>query len=108
MTEAMCEQRAYTIDELFADFVRKMHRPKNADHKPPIKDITIEQIYKIDPRIKEIIDEAATIKNPYWTDYSAYKERLTPLVGYESEKGEIASEAAYNLVINALVNTLKL
>lgn len=102
------DQNVYTIDRMFSDFLKRMNEPKKTDNKKPIENIAMSQIYEIEPRIKAVMSEAKKVVNPDWGDYSRYKRKLESLVGYESEKGEICSEEAYDKAIEALCNALRL
>lgn len=108
METAVCEPEVYTVERMFSDFLKRMNTPKKTDNKKPVEGITINRIYEIEPKIKSAIDEAQKVKKPCWEDYSHYKKVLEPLVGYESEKGEICSEEAYVTVIGALCDALGL
>lgn len=70
------------------------------------KHLTIEQIKEIEPRVKTILDEATRIRPVQPNDYPDYKSRLEPLVGYEAEKKELRTSAAYCSALHALCNAL--
>ena len=69
--------------------------------------ITIEQIYEINPAVKQIIDNAKTIEDATCRDYTNYKQRLEKEVGFMCNYPELNNHIAYEVAINALADALK-
>ena len=108
MSYTVCEPIAYSAREGYIDFIRRHRLQDKQICNPPIKHITINQIYAIEPRVKQVIDKAKEEENPNWETYSHYKAVLSSLVGFNAEKGELRSSKAYELAIKKLCDVLQL
>ncbi|MVB11342.1 hypothetical protein CAFE_20550 [Caprobacter fermentans] len=72
------------------------------------KHLSIGQIKKIEPRINRVLNDAAHIQEADWPDYSRFKQRLIPLVGYYCKNESLQTSEAYDIVISALCKALKI
>lgn len=97
--------------DLYAAFLAS-HAPKQGslkDGRPKEDEIlTLNQIISLEPQIGRILQKARRVKNAYWPDYSRYKLRLLPLVGYEAKEKKLQNESAYSTVIMALCDALRI
>jgi hypothetical protein len=74
-------------------------------------ELTLQEIRRIVPFIDRLIRRAARERRPGWRDYERYKRLARDYVGWYSghrEVPELMTSRAYELVINGLLEALRL
>jgi hypothetical protein len=69
--------------------------------------MTIQEIYAINPEIKNIISVAKKLPNPNFQTYQRFKAIIRTKVGFESNDPKLNTARAYEVVIGELSKALK-
>lgn len=92
------------LDEIesTSQFHSNAGNPKHVNQK-----LDIQKIIRIEPRVKSILDIAEVIPKGTYYDYVCLKKALTRLVGFLSDKVELQSSEAYDIVLHQMLSLLK-
>lgn len=69
---------------------------------------TLAEVIEIEPQVGILLDQAKRVRNANWRDYEAYKRQFKKLVGWKASDPRLATERAYDLMIDALTKALRI